>query len=180
MSRGPESCRQVTHERFALEGIELGNHLLEVGPGPGLTTDMLRTRVAQMTAVEIDPRLAASLQRRLAHTNVRVIEGDATNLSLDDKTFSSAVSLTMLHPIPSAALQDKLLAEVRRVLRPGGVFAGTDNTLSPGFRLIHIGDTMVTVNPDTFAARLEASGFTNMRVDKDGRRFRFQARRPAE
>lgn len=162
---------------WALEGIDLGDNLLEVGPGPGLTTDLLRTRVARMTAIEIDPRLADTLTRRLAGTNVRVIKGDATAMPLDDQMFSAAVSLTMLHHVPSAALQDKLLAEVHRVLRPGGVFAGIDNTAGLGFQLIHIGDTMVTVDPDTFGARLEAAGFYHIHVYKRGRRFRFQALR---
>ena len=42
-----------------LRGVELGDEVLEVGPGPGLTTDLLRTRVPRLTAIEIDPQLAA-------------------------------------------------------------------------------------------------------------------------
>ena len=160
---------------WALDGVTLGNHLLEVGPGPGLTTDVLRTRVPQMTAIEIDARLADALERRLSRTNACVIKGDATNMPLDDKTFSSVVSLTMLHHIPSPALQDKLLAEVWRVLRPGGVFAGVDSLPDLRFRLIHIGDTMVVVDPDTFGARLEAAGFSNVDIVKTDQRFRFRA-----
>ncbi|MEP7359414.1 MAG: class I SAM-dependent methyltransferase [Anaerolineales bacterium] len=162
---------------WALEGIELGDHLLEVGPGPGLTTDVLRTRVTRMTVIEIDPRLANSLQRRLAGTNVNVIEGDATQMQFADGVFSAAVALTMLHHIPSVALQDKMLAEVQRVLRPGGVFAGIDSTISLRFRFIHIGDTMVVANPNTFGSRLVAAGFRDVHIVKAGSRFRFQARR---
>lgn len=162
-----------------LEGVELGDHVLEVGPGPGLTTDILRTRVPQMTALEIDPRLADSLKRRLANTNVRVIKGDATQIPLDDQQFSAVVSFSMLHHVPSSALQDKLLAEAYRVLRPGGVFAGIDNTYNLAFHLIHLGDTMVTIDPDTFGARLEAVGFTNVTVDQAEWRFRFRAIRQA-
>ncbi len=39
-------------------------------------------------------------------------------------SFSGAVCFTMLHQVPSPALQDKLLAEVHRVLKPGAVFCG--------------------------------------------------------
>lgn len=162
---------------WVLDGIELGDNLLEVGPGPGLTTDFLRTRVTRMTAIEIDSQLANSLKRRMADTNVQVIQGDATDMPFEDRAFTSAVSLTMLHHIPSSALQDKLFAEVYRVLRPGGVFAGVDNTLSPGFRLIHIGDTMIVVDPDSLGARLEAAGFTNIAIEKAEQRFRFRAHR---
>jgi SAM-dependent methyltransferase len=163
---------------WALGGLDLGPDLLEVGPGPGLTTDLLRRRVTWLTAIEIDPTLAARLQHRLAGTNVRVVPGDATALPFADGSFSGAVALTMLHHVPSAALQDRLLAEVLRVLRPGGWFAGLDSTGSLAFSLIHLWDTMVLVDPDTFGARLEKAGFTEVAVDRLKRAFRFRARRP--
>lgn len=164
---------------WALEGLDLGDHLLEIGPGPGLTTDLLRTRVPQMTALEIDPRLADSLKQRMANTNVRVMEGDATDMPFDDQQFSAVVSFTMLHHVPSIVLQNKLISEVQRVLKPGGIFAGIDSLVNLRFRLIHLGDTMVPVDPDTFGVRLEAAGFMRPRIDKTARRFRFQARRAA-
>src|ERR1700678_2324893 len=44
---------------WALGDRNLGDDVLEVGPGPGLTTDVLRQRVTKLTAVEVDPQLAA-------------------------------------------------------------------------------------------------------------------------
>ena len=163
---------------WVLDGVDLGADLLEVGPGPGLTTDQLRPRVARMTALEIDPRLASALRQRLQGTNVKVLEGDATQMPFADSSFSTVISLTMLHHVPSPALQDQLLTEARRVLRPGGIFAGMDSTLSLGFRLIHLGDTMVTVDPDAFGARLQAAGFAQVEVAKRPHRFRFHAQAP--
>jgi ubiquinone/menaquinone biosynthesis C-methylase UbiE len=136
---------------------------------------LLRQRVARLTAIEIDPRLAHALQRRLADTNVRVIEGDASKMRLESKAFSSAVAMTMLHHVPSPTLQDKLFAEVYRILQPGGVFAGTDNTGGPRFCLIHLGDIHVTVDPATLSQRLAAAGFGHIRIDRLGQRFRFRA-----
>jgi len=73
--------------------VDLGGHLLEVGPGPGLTTDVLRERVPLLTCVEVDPTLAAPLRERLAGTNVTVVEADAT----DPAATSNAIgSLRML------------------------------------------------------------------------------------
>ena len=160
---------------WALEGVDLGDDLLEIGPGPGLTTDLLRQRVPQMTALEVDPHLAAALKVRMLGTNVRVMEGDATKMPFEDHSFSAVIALTMLHHVPSPALQDKLLAEAYRVLRPNGIFIGIDSTLSLRFRLIHLGDTMVTVNPDTFDARLQVAGFSDITIDKRPNRFRFRA-----
>lgn len=162
---------------WALDGIDLGDNVLEVGPGPGMTTDVLRGRLSHLTSLEIDPRLASSLKQRLQGTNVKVVEGDGTAMPFADATFSGAVSFTMLHHVPSEALQDSLLAEVHRVLKPGSLFAGTDSRWSIPFHLIHIKDTMVIVEPDTFAKRLEAVGFKDISVDKVKSAFRFRARR---
>jgi ubiquinone/menaquinone biosynthesis C-methylase UbiE len=162
---------------WALEGVDLGSQLLEVGPGPGVTTDLLRTRVERLTCVEIDPALAGDLARRTAGSNVTVLCEDAAAMSLPDQAFDAAVSLTMLHHVASAALQDRVLAEVARVLRRGGTFAGTDSVSSPFFRLLHLGDTLVPVDPWTFGARLQGAGFTDVRVDLKPHAFRFRATR---
>ena len=130
-----------------LEHVDLGGDVLEIGPGPGVTTDWLRTRVAHLTAVEIDHALAESLRRRMEGTNVAVIEGDATAMQFADATFDSALSFTMLHHVPSPELQDKLLAETSRVLRPGAVFLGSDSTPSLSWNLAHLFDTRVPVDP---------------------------------
>jgi SAM-dependent methyltransferase len=165
---------------WVLDGVELGPEVLEVGPGPGVTTDLLRTRVAHLTCVEIDPRLADSLSCRMRGHNVTVFRQDATAMSFADASFDGAVSLTMLHHVPSEALQNRLLAEVARVLRPGGVFAGTDSLDSIPLRLLHLFDTMVVANPATFQERLETAGFDEVHVEiMKPYAFRFRARKPA-
>ncbi len=163
---------------WALHGTDLGQQVLEVGPGPGLTTENLRQRFAELTAIEIDPRLAHSLQHRLRDTNVRIVEGDATALPFATGSFTGAVSFTMLHHVPSPALQDRLLKEVHRALKPGGLFIGTDSTWSRLFQLIHFRDTMVVVDPNTFAARLEQAGFADVAIKVTKGIFKFRARRP--
>jgi SAM-dependent methyltransferase len=163
---------------WTLEGVNLGSDLLEVGPGPGIATDLLRTRVPRLTCVEIDRSYAEKLRRR-SDENIRVLCEDATAMSLADCSFDAAVCFTMLHHVPSAALQDRLLAEVARVLRPGGIFAGTDSLYSRPFRLLHLFDTMVVVAPETFPARLRSAGFVDPNVDLlKPFAFRFRARKP--
>ena len=100
-------------------------------------------------------------------------------MSLTDESFDTAVCFTMLHHVSSAALQDQLLREVARLLRPGGTFAGTDSLSSRSFRLLHLFDTLVVVDPATFPARLEAAGFVDVAVDvMQPYAFRFRARKP--
>lgn len=172
--------RKTIEQRVAwvLADLDLGDHLLELGPGPGLTTDLLRFRVPRLTVLELDARLADSLRTRLRNSNVEVITGDATAMPFSDAQFSAAASFTMMHHLASTALQDKLLREVWRVLRPGALFAGSDSRQSLRMRLIHIGDTLVPVDPDTFGLRLEAAGFQVEKIEKNSDAFRFQARRP--
>ena len=160
---------------WVLRDLDLGDHLLEVGPGPGLTTDVLAGRVATLTAVEIDVDLAASLRQRFAASNVVVERADATAMPFADGAFTGAVSFTMLHHVPSIERQDQLLREVRRVLRPGAVFAGSDSRASVVFRLVHLADTMTLVDPDGFAKRLTAAGFTDPEVQTAKSAFRFRA-----
>ena len=163
---------------WVIGDTDLGPSVLEIGPGPGLTTDLLRISVPRITALEIDPRLAGSLSSRLKGSNAQVIEGDATEMPFGESEFSGAVSFTMLHHVPSEALQNKVLREVLRVLKPGGFFVGSDSLQSWFMRIIHIGDTLVPVSPDTFGARLGSAGFEVLEVQKNSQAFRFRARRP--
>lgn len=163
----------------ALLEVELGENVLELGPGPGLTTELLSPKLLHLTALELDPQLAESLISRWRGSNVEIVTGDATAMPFSDSQFSGVVSFTMLHHVPSPALQDKLLREVARVLEPGGIFAGSDSRQRLFMRLVHIGDTLVPVNPDSFGTRLEAAGLEVINLDRDSHAFFFQARRPA-
>jgi ubiquinone/menaquinone biosynthesis C-methylase UbiE len=146
------------------ERVDLGLAMIEVGPGPGATTEWLRHRVDRLVVVEIDADAAMRLTARFADTNVEVVNADATSLSFDDASFDSAGSFTMLHHVPTAELQDQLLAEVARVLRPGGVLIGSDSSPSDSLREFHEGDTYNPVDPAGFAERLRAAGFAEATV----------------
>lgn len=163
---------------WALDGVDLGPEVLEIGPGPGLTTDILRGQCSHLTSIEIDRQMAAALDARMANTHVTVVEGDATRMPFANHAFSGAISLTMLHHVPSLTLQDQLFAEVFRVLKPGGMFVGTDNTSNWAFRLIHFRDICVPVPPQMLGARLECVGFTDVAIEVGRAMFRFRARRP--
>ena len=160
-----------------LDATSLGDDVLEIGPGYGLVTDLLRDRVPRLTIVEIDPALAAALRDRLRDTTVEVVEADATALPFPDGRFSAVASFTMLHHVPSVAGQDRVLAEAARVLRPGGVLVGTDSLDSPDFRSFHEDDVCVPIDPLTLAARLEAAGFAEVDVEVWSVGTRFRARR---
>lgn len=99
-------------------------------------------------------------------------------MSLADGSFDAAVCFTMLHHVQSANMQNQLLAEVARVLRPGGTLAGTDSLDSRFFRCLHLFDTAAMVPPETIEARLRNAGFDDVEVDVNPYAFRFRARKP--
>lgn len=163
---------------WGLSGLELGEEVLEIGPGFGATTAVLADRPGELTVLELEPRYCERLRRELPGS-VTVVQGDATAMPFADGRFSAVLCFTMLHHLPSPEAQDRLLAEAARVLRPGGLFAGTDS-LGTGllFRLLHIGDTLVPVGPDGLPARLRTVGLAEPDVRSSKSSFRFHARKP--
>jgi SAM-dependent methyltransferase len=162
---------------WTLQGVELGDDVLEEGPGPGVTTDLLRGCARRLTALEVERAAAEALQQRLSGTGVRVVAGDGAAMPFGDSSFSAVVAFTMLHHIPTPDLQDRLFSEAWRVLRPSGVFAGFDGVGSFLFQLLHLGDTYTPVDPQALESRLQAAGFKDVVVERTKTRFRFQARR---
>jgi SAM-dependent methyltransferase len=176
----PEWARMLETELlpWVLGVAELGDDVLEVGPGPGLTTDLIRQHAARVTAVELDTELAGALAKRMAGTNVEVVHGDAADSGLEADRFSAATCFSMLHHVPSADLQDRVFAELYRVLRPGGVFVASDAVDADAIREFHVDDIFVPVDPTTLGSRLGAAGFTDVRIDAGDYELRFKAVKP--
>jgi len=159
--------RQLVREVIlpvALDGASLGPDVIEIGPGPGFTTDVLKGLVQRVTAVEIDPELARVLAERLSGSNVEVLVGDATDLDLPADRFTGAASFHMLHHLPTEAAQQRALSELARVLRPGGVLVAADAGYSEGSQLFHAGDNYNPVEPEELAPRLTDAGFSEVEV----------------
>jgi SAM-dependent methyltransferase len=160
--------------------------VLEVGPGPGLMTELLHPRVGAHDAIEIDHGLAASLRERFEPDGVEVICADATTTDLESGRFTTALCLTMLHHVPSAERQDALFSEVLRLLCPGGHLVVLDSLDSPALRTFHADDTFVPVDLDTLDLRLRAAGFVEPVIERwdpprrPGAKVRFVARKPLE
>jgi ubiquinone/menaquinone biosynthesis C-methylase UbiE len=151
----------------ATAGVELGQDLLELGPGQAAATDWLRHRVRRLVAVEHEPDAAAALAERYAGSNVEVVTGDAAALGYPDASFDTVATFTMLHHVPTRALQDRVLAEAFRVLRPGGVFLGSDSLPSDGLHQFHEGDVYNPVEPAAFLTWLQVAGFAAITLAVD-------------
>jgi ubiquinone/menaquinone biosynthesis C-methylase UbiE len=105
------------HRARLLDG--LSGTVLELGAGSGLNFPHYPSTVTEVIALEPEPTLrdAAVRAAPAAPVAVRVSAGVADQLPLDDQSIDAAVASLVLCSVPD---QQRALAELRRVLRPGG------------------------------------------------------------
>lgn len=139
-------CRSVPWRVFSrrvvvpwtIGPVALRGEILEIGSGSGAMAAELLERypAIRLTATDVDAAMCAAAARRLRPfgDRVRVQEADATRLPFGDASFDGVISFIMLHHV--VAWEDAL-AEVARVLRPGGMLAGYDLMRSGPNRLLH-------------------------------------------
>ena len=165
---GSEEWRQAMRDvilPWALGDTDLGDDVLEVGPGYGACTDVLSQAVPKLTSVEIDAELAAMLRDRFADVpTVEIVNADATTLGYTDGRFTGAACFTMLHHVPTGELQDRLFGEIARVLQPGAALVASDSLGSDELAAHHTDDTYNPVDPASLPARLAAAGFIDVDV----------------
>jgi ubiquinone/menaquinone biosynthesis C-methylase UbiE len=160
---------------WIVSGSSLGDHLLEVGSGPGAATPELKRLVPRVTSIEYSHAFAVGLTIEPHAASSQVVQGDASTLPFVDASFSAAVAILMLHHLQSAELQDRAFIEILRVLRPGGVFFAFE--IQDGWlqRAIHRHSTFVPVAPASLPARLSAVGFARVMVNSRPGGFRVRA-----
>jgi SAM-dependent methyltransferase len=126
--------KRLTLERV---GIEPGECVLELGPGPGAFTVDAARRVGpegRLIAVDIQPEMIARVRARVREAgldNVETHVRSAYDLPLEDSSVDRAFLVTVLPEIPDPA---RALAELRRVLKPGGALSITEQFTDPDYR----------------------------------------------
>ncbi len=112
--------------------------VLEVGAGTGLNLAHYQPEVQELILAEPDRHMAGQLRRRVdggqpaAGPAVTVVEAPAEQLPLDDASVDAVVCTLVLCTAPEP---DRALAEVARVLRPGGVFSFAEHVRADAPRL---------------------------------------------
>jgi SAM-dependent methyltransferase len=175
--------QRMTHHYllpWVLSGARLGDHVLEIGAGYGAATGHLLKLAPRVTSLEFDPRLLAKLTAKHQCVGLTTICGDAAALPFADQSFSAAVAVLVLHHLKSRELQDRALAEVHRVLRPGGSFFAFEINDGWIHRAAHYKSTFTPVTPGSAFARLTRVGFSKISVDFRSGGYRVSARRAAE
>jgi len=117
-------------------GIRSGDRVLELGPGPGYCTSHAARVVApegRVVAADLQPAMLGELRSRLSPEtlpNVRLLAADATRSPFRDGAFDAAFLVAVLGEVPDPA---RAIAELRRVLRPGGVVSFCETFNDPDY-----------------------------------------------
>jgi SAM-dependent methyltransferase len=114
---GPDA-REVA---FAAIAEAAPKRVLEVGGGPGEVSERIARELgAEVVMVDISPRMAELAREKGVDARV----GDVQDLPFADGEFDCAVAAWMLYHVPEL---DRALAELRRILRPGGRLVAVTN-----------------------------------------------------
>jgi ubiquinone/menaquinone biosynthesis C-methylase UbiE len=106
--------------------------VLELGAGTGANLGAYPAQVASVTLIEPDPHMARRLRARIAAEppgfEHELLEVSAERLPFEDRSFDTAVATLVLCTIPDP---DRALAEVARLLRPGGALLVLEHVRDP-------------------------------------------------
>lgn len=181
---GPEMDRRGAIQHRARMLAKLSGNVVEIGAGYGATFWLYPPSVTDVLALEPDAFLRGHARHAAEHSglNVRVVAGAAENIPCDDASMDAVVSSLVLCSVDS---QETVLAEIGRVLKPGGVLAFYEHVRSHSQMVAVLQDFATPLwrsaaggcspNRDTVRAIAQA-GFTVDSVERFG--FRVSAFAP--
>ena len=130
--------RRLATAFIEFAGAAAGEKILDVGCGTGSLTFELARRadLREIQAIDFSSVFVEAAKRQNTDPRVTIQQADATALPFPDATIDRAMALLVLHFVPDAG---RAIAEMRRVVRPGGVVAAVvwDHLGGmPGMRMI--------------------------------------------
>ncbi|MEU4323374.1 methyltransferase domain-containing protein [Nocardia fluminea] len=162
--------RRLLAEFVTRSGARAGSHALDIGCGPGKLVRALGAAVGPNgAAVGVDPSATAVADNsdRDRATHHRYVVGPAQSLPLPDAEFDVVTCTFVMHHIPESQ-RDAAIAEMWRVLRPGGRLLLADASPTPRMRAVlslflgRGGDPFADADIRHYTERVEAVGFIDL------------------
>ena len=127
-----ERAGMAGHRRRIL--ADATGRVLEIGAGTGLNLNHYPDAVGELVLAEPDEGMAGRLEKRVRESGrtATVVQANAEELPFEDDSFDTAVSTLVLCTVPDPG---KAIAEVQRVLRPGGRLLFIEHVRSESPRL---------------------------------------------
>ncbi|MFC7141702.1 class I SAM-dependent methyltransferase [Halosimplex aquaticum] len=100
---------------------DAGDRVVDLGSGTGFYTDDVAPHVGEVYAVDVQAAMHDRYREKGVPENVTLVTSGADELPFDDDALDAAFATMTYHELPGSAV-----AEVARVLRPGGQFAVVD------------------------------------------------------
>jgi ubiquinone/menaquinone biosynthesis C-methylase UbiE len=159
---------------WALQGVSPSGEALEIGSGSGAMAAQLLRKFPELhiVATDYDPEMVATAGRRLAPFGERASAQrvDATSLPFPDGRFDVVLSFAMLHHVVD---WERAVAEVVRVMRPGGHLVGYDLLHAASSRHSHHDQrgSMRIMGPGQLEAELGRLPVTDVRMRRSAGGF---------
>jgi ubiquinone/menaquinone biosynthesis C-methylase UbiE len=153
--------RKMEPPREVIErsGIKPGMQVLEIGCGSGaFTVDVARAvgETGKVYGLDIEEKMLAQLKKKLSRPensdikNIEMVNKSAYELPFEDGSMDVVYMVTVFQEIPD---KNRSLAEIKRVLKPGGILAISEWFVDPDYPL-----------KSTTAKQVTVAGFKNDKV----------------
>ncbi|MDO8875223.1 MAG: class I SAM-dependent methyltransferase [Pseudolabrys sp.] len=165
-----------------LSGLPRGSRIADLGCGSGVFTNVLQQRGYNCTGVDLSPALIRIAREK--YPGIEFIEGDIEHLPFADASFDGVLLAGVLHHFTE---RSRCVAEVMRILRPGGKFVAFDpNRMNPAMYLyrdrsspfyssVGVTENERPVLADEVAATFRAAGFRVGTEFQSGMKYRYIA-----
>lgn len=174
LNRGTPTYNKLT-DRYKKELFSgLSGKILEIGPGTGANLDYYPANL-DLWVLEPSPYMRKYLKGKAAEIelNIHILTGVAESIPFPDNKFDAAVSTLVLCSVEDV---EKSLAEILRVLKPGGRFYFIEHVAAPEQSRLHTLQNWITpfwkfiadgCHPNRETAELiKKSGFTDLNIER--------------
>lgn len=105
--------------RFLFDYAQNGDKIIDLGCGAGQFYEFLKDKKINYSGIDISEKLIEIARKKYKDANFKV--ADAMNLPFPDNYFDKVYAIALLHNIPSIKFREKVIKEIKRVLKKDGM-----------------------------------------------------------